>query len=120
MPDQEAVCRLISRKQLWQDNKDKNKKDPQSVIKEIKIAVRISDHDLDTKLAQIRQNLEKSHTVQVKIEHRRVRGLTNVSSLQEKLLGVVLERVSDIGVKRNTENWTARRDLLCFLKPTVK
>lgn len=119
-PDQEAVCRLVSQKELWQENKNKSKRDPTLVVKEIKFTAFISEHDLATKIAQARLNLEKRHTVQVQIQHRRVKRVVDVKELQMKLLATVLERLRDVGTKSKPEVWTQRKDVVFVLKSTVE
>lgn len=117
--EQEVVCRLKSHKLLYLEHKNRPKKDPQFVVKEIKIALRISDHDLDTKVAQMRRNLIKKYRVQVKIEHRRIRGVTEYKPLQEKILATVMEKLGDLDVQKTDESWTGRidrLDLRCTLR----
>ena len=110
------MCRLKSRKQLHLDHKNRPKKDPLSVVKEIKIAIRISDHDLDTKVSEIRRNLKKSYKVQVKLEYRRIRGVTDYKPLQEELLARVIAKLGDLDVHKSDESQTGRRDLRCILQ----
>ena len=67
-PESEAVFRLVSRKQLWEDEKRKKeaqKKDPRSVTKEITVSVKIAEHDLVVKVNHIREFLEKKHSVKL-------------------------------------------------------
>ena len=62
-PESEAVFRLVSRKQLWEDEKRKKeaqRKDPRSVTKESTVSVKIAEHDLAVKM---REFLEKKHNV---------------------------------------------------------
>ena len=109
------MCRLKSYNDLYLEHKNRTKKDPQFVVKEIQIAIRISDHDLDTKVAQIRRNLNKKYKVKVKIEHRRIRGVTDYKPLQEELLAKVLDKLSDLDVQKSSGSWTGRLDLRCTL-----
>ena len=97
-PESEAVFRLASRKQLWDDEKRKKqaqKKDPRNVTKEITVSVKIAEHDLAVKVSHMRKFLEKKHSVKlwVKIKVQRAEHLAAERKKQLRMLEKVAKRV---------------------------
>ena len=69
--ESKAVCKLVSRKQIWDQEKRQkqaSKKDPKNVTKEVTISTSIAEHDLAVKVNQMKGFLEKTHSVRVSID----------------------------------------------------
>ena len=120
-PESEAVFRLVSRKQLWEDEKRKKeaqKKDPRSVTKEITVSVKIAEHDLAVKVNHMREFLEKKHSVKlwVKTKVRRQEYLAAERKKQLKMLEEVAKSLEDVAV-RDTEQNLHRNRLVCTFRP---
>ena len=120
-PESEAVFRLVSRKQLWEDEKRKKqvqRKDPRSVTKEITVSVKIAEHDLAVKVNHIREFLEKKHSVKlwVKTKVRRQEYLAAERKKQLRMLEEVAKSLEDVAV-RETEQNLHRNRLVCTFRP---
>ena len=103
-PESEAVFRLASRKQLWDDEKRKKqaqKKDPRNVTKEITVSVKIAEHDLAVKVNHMREFLEKKHSVKlwVKTKVRRAEYLAAEGRKQLRMLEEVAENLEAVAVR---------------------
>ena len=118
--DEVPVCRLVSKKKLWEDSKrlkEQNKKDPTMIIKEIKISTGISEHDLETKIKIMRNLLKKLHPVKVWIQRKSKYSSTHDKQKQEDLLLAVENHIEDISTKTINKNWSSRGVLICTYKP---
>ena len=120
-PESEAVFRLVSRKQLWEDEKRKKeaqRKDPRSVTKEITVSVKIAEHDLAVKVNHMREFLEKKHSVKlwVKTKVRRQEYLAAERKKQLKMLEGVAKSLEDVAVREAEQNHHRNR-LVCTFRP---
>ena len=120
-PESEAVFRLVSHKQLWEDEKRKKqvqRKDPRSVTKEITVSVKIAEHDLAVKVNHMREFLEKKHSVKlwVKTKVRRQEYLAAERKKQLRMLEEVAKSLEDVAV-RETEQNLHRNRLVCTFRP---
>lgn len=118
----------MSKKEIWDKKKkerESNKKDPQNVTKDIKIATSISDHDIDTKLKQIESNLDKRHKVQLLIQPKLKRYQWEIDELREaehtkqkQLLKNIIKRLEDVGSPVSEEKWTGKH-LVIVIKKSI-
>ena len=92
----ETVCKMISRQQLYEKQKEEKKKHVKtSKMKEIKVTGKIGQHDLDIKLKKIIEFLEDRDNVKVFVAHRKVQN----TSVDDKiaLIKKIAEQISDVG-----------------------
>ncbi|RHZ35449.1 translation initiation factor IF-3 [endosymbiont GvMRE of Glomus versiforme] len=61
------VCKLIDHKKYIFDLKKNNKKKKKNLCKEIRISLKIGDHDLKTKLNKVKKWIEDNFTVKVSL-----------------------------------------------------
>ncbi len=116
--DDNPVFKLISTKQLWKDSKnqkERNKKDPKMIIKEIQLTVGISEGDLETKLSTIRRFLQKSNSVKITVSQRRRQ--SSEHRTREDIIHLVLEHIKDVGIGTNKDINTSKRFVWCIVKP---
>lgn len=59
------VFKMFNQQSLYESKKAKKKTTPHDVMKEVKIGTKISEHDLEVKLRQMRANLEKGYSLRV-------------------------------------------------------
>ncbi len=122
--DSNVVCKLVSRKQLWEEQKitkEKNKKDPKNVMKEVVVSVSIAEHDLATKVHHMRRFLEKLHSVEVSIEAKRKK-VEERSADREKQMAIVNEiarQLEGVAVRVGTERQHGRRLIVAFRPASV-
>ena len=122
-PDTNAVCKLVSKKQLWEDEKrekERKKKDPRNITKEITVSTTIGDHDLAVKVNHMRGFLQKTHNVKLCIQTRFRRGvdISAVREAQVAMLEKMEKELEGVGVKVGKEVLHRRR-LVCSFKSLV-
>jgi translation initiation factor IF-3 len=97
------VCKIMDfGKYMYQEEKKERKKRKGAKVgklKNIRISLRISDHDLETKMKQTRKFLDKGYKVRIEVFLRgREKALRNVA--REKLESVFKNINSEIPLKR--------------------
>ena len=108
----------MSTKQLWNESKkekEKNKKDPKTIIKEIQLTLGISEADLETKVSTLRKFLLKSHSVKITVVQRRRQ--SSAHRTREDLANAVLEQIKDVGTGTSKDIHTSKRLVWCIVKP---
>lgn len=102
------VFKMISKRELSEDEKAKRalarQKKKEEQFKEFKLGTRISDHDLDIKMRNIRGALTSGITVRVSIEAKRRKGVSaELFEAELERRGVMLEditkRLKDVATK---------------------
>lgn len=128
-PEHRAVYKLMSGKQLYEEEKIKkqmSKRDPRHVTKEISISTKIATHDLEVKVSQMRDILSKLHNVRVTVETARIpRTSTDrekTLSLEKEKLMKLMEEIQSglagVGVKVAKENARGNK-LQCTFRSIV-
>ena len=123
------MCRMMSRKDIYDKNKklkEKNKKNPSSVTKDIKFVIGISPHDIENKVNQIQDILEKRNNVKIWIQTKLRSYQWEIDEMreaeqkkQEALLDSIVESIKDTGVPMNDKKWS-KKDLLLTVRSNVK
>ncbi len=121
-PDSNAVCKLLSRKELWEQDKkekEKNKKDPKSVVKQVVTSVNIAEHDLTTKVQHMCRFLEKQHSVELVVETRARREHQRQAERkkQVEIMGEVARQLEGVGVRVETTERVRGRRMIVMFKP---
>ena len=128
-PERLAVYKLMSGKKLYEEEKikkQKSKKDPRQVTKEISVSTKIDAHDLKVKLAHMREILTKLHNVRVVVELARIprfsenreEKLRLERERQVELMSEIEAGLEEVGVKLAKENMRKNR-LQCTFRSTV-
>ena len=120
---------MMSRKDIYDKNKklkEKNKKNPSSVTKDIKFVIGISPHDIENKVNQIQDILEKRNNVKIWIQTKLRSYQWEIDEMreaeqkkQEALLDSIVESIKDTGVPMNDKKWS-KKDLLLTVRSNVK
>ena len=123
------MCRMMSRKDIYDKNKklkEKNKKNPSSVTKDIKFVIGISPHDIENKVNQIQDILEKRNNVRIWIQTKLRSYQWEIDEMreaeqkkQEALLDSIVESIKDTGVPLNDKKWS-KKALLLTVRSNVK
>lgn len=103
------IFKVVSSKTLYEQKKaqkrEKNKKIPQNIIKEIRISTKIEDHDMETKMRYVRRVLEEGYSLRV-IAELRMKGkwlppdeFNEEKKKKEKLLDSMEERLTGMAVR---------------------
>lgn len=102
------VFKIVSQKSSYDDEKKKKKarkKNPQDIIKEVKIGTKITDHDLDIKMKKITSTLEKGNSVRIYVEVK-TKGKWITPDVfeeelkkREQLLDSMTESLAGVGVR---------------------
>ena len=130
MQDRCAVYRMMSKKQLYEEEKMKKqsmKKDPRQVTKEITLTTRIASHDFAVKVAHMRDILTKLHNVHVVVEMGRIPKQSGdfdalLKAEKEKQMNFMEEianELTGVGAKVSKEN-TRGNKLHCTFKSVVQ
>lgn len=112
---------MISKKKLWEETKtarERNKKDPKMIMKEVQVMVGISEHDLQTKVKAIQAFLEKDHSIKLWVQRKRRQRFKVGQNEQEQLLKEIMEQIKDLGSKSN-ESYTPK-GLSCIVRSIQK
>ena len=106
----------MSKKNLWEESKhlkEKNRKDPTSIMKEVQIMVGISENDLNNKLKAISAFLDRSHPVKLWIQVKRRHRFKQSQDNKQMLYETVMSRIEEYGIAR--EITQSPRGLSCIL-----
>ncbi|XP_011405004.1 PREDICTED: uncharacterized protein LOC105313352 [Amphimedon queenslandica] len=124
-----TVCRMMSKKDIYDKNKklkEQNKKDPKSVTKDIKFTIGISPHDIENKVSQIQNILERRNNVKIWIQTKLRSRQWEIDEMREAeqkrqmdLLDSILASIKDTGVPMGDRKWS-KKDLLLTVRSTVK
>lgn len=118
-PGEKAVCKLVSRKQIWDQEKRQKqaRKDPRNVTKEVTISTNIAEHDLAVKVNQMKGFLEKLHNVRVSIDPQVRRGelVPGERKRQKELMEGAVQELKGVG-KQVVPEHLKRFKLECTLK----
>jgi translation initiation factor IF-3 len=114
----------MTKKEIYQKNKEnKNRKNPLSVIKDIKISTAISEHDLDIKVDNIRKIFQKRNQVKVLIMPKLKNYQMEVEELrlneeekQKDLLKSICEDLEGAGTMVGKETWIGK-NVVALFKP---
>ena len=128
-PEQCAVYRLMSGRQARREEKlkkQKLKKDPRQVTKEISVSTKIGRHDLDVKLTHMKEFLTNLHNVRLIVEPARVprfvedyeESVNLEREKQLKLMDEIEKSLAGLGVKMAKEN-LKRNKLQCTFRSTA-
>ena len=122
--DSEAVYRLYTSKQHWDEAKKKKKaakSDPANTIKDMTIFSQIGEHDLAVKLSHLQSFLERGHTARVFVQTKYRRGMNEEREREsrEAMVGRVAVELEGLGEKV-TESPHQRRGIVCQFKPVKK
>ena len=121
--DANAMYRMVSKKQLWDEKKkqkEMKRKDPRSITKEMSFTTNIAEHDLAVKLGHVREFLEKKHSVKLSIVEMRAWGekeRAHEKVRQKELMARVVKEVASVGMKAK-ENAVGRK-LVCLFRAIV-
>ena len=125
-PERCAVYKLMSGKQVYEEEKlkkQKLKKDPRQVTKEITVSTRIGEHDLEVKLSHMKEFLSNLHNVRLVIEPTRVPRFADdreeilrlEKEKQLKMVEEIEKSVAGVGTKMAKEN-IRRNKLQCTFR----
>lgn len=123
--DAGAVCKLVSKRQLWEEGKrerEQAKKNPRNITKEVKLSSNISEHDLMVKLAHCKEFLEKLHNVKVTVEakSKKFAGTSEEQKQQSELMDKIAKALEGVGVKVSKESFGINgKILVCTFKSSV-
>lgn len=128
-PEKCAVYRMMSKKQIYDQKltkKQKMKKDPRQITKEINLSTKIAPHDFDVKLSQIRGTLAKLYNVRVLVEMGKLPRRSDnpeeqvrvEKEKQLKLIADIEDGVAGVGVKVAKEN-DRRNKMQCTFRSVV-
>lgn len=127
--DSKSKCptfKVVSKKELSADEKIKRslamQKKKEDMVKEIKLGTRISDHDMDVKMRNIRNILSKGITVRLSVESKRRRGITKEEFAQELarrpvILGDVTKKLSGVATMVNKPGKVKKGNVVAEFKP---
>ena len=122
-----AVCKFVSRKQLYDEKKQQkqqNKKDPRQITKEIPISTKISEYDMEVKVNHIQEFLEKKYSVRVVVEanFRKYFSESEIAAekkLQMSLMKQIEQKLAGLGSKVGKDNLLRGRKLTCTFKSLI-
>ena len=123
--DVTAICKLVSKRQLWEDGKkerEQAKKNPRNITKELKVSSNISEHDLTVKTTHCRQFLEQLHNVKVTVEARskKFAGTPEEQKKQSELMENIAKSLDGVGGKVSKESFGVNgKILVCTFKSIV-
>lgn len=121
-PEREAVYRLFTSKQKWEENKKKKKSaKSDSGPKEINIFTQIGEHDLSVKLSHLREFLEKGHSANVSVQTKYRRGMNECreEANRKEMVAMIVSKLEGLGEKMS-ERPHQRRGILCQFRPLRK
>ena len=123
-PDSEAVYRLFTSKQQWEEAKKKKKSakaDPINTTKDITIFSRIGEHDLAVKLSHLRDFLERGHSARVFVQTKYRKGMSEVREREgrREMVGKIAAELEGLGEKVS-EALHQRRGIVCLFRPLKK
>ncbi|XP_068121109.1 translation initiation factor IF-3, mitochondrial [Hyperolius riggenbachi] len=114
------VYRLLTGKQLFEERtklREEKKLSPQSgpvQTKEVSVLSAISQHDLQIKLKQLSQWIEKKHHVRVSVLKSRTAGSPKKEDLLQQLLNSVADYATYLSIPRERKDGRA---IVCVLRP---
>ena len=122
--DTEAVYRLFTSKQQWEESKKKRKaakSDPVNTTKDITIFSQIGEHDLEVKMSHLREFLTRGNCARVFISTKYRRGM-NEQRERECRREMVARIESELGHlgEKVSENAHQRRGVVCLFRPHKK
>ena len=121
-PNVEAVYRLFTSKQKWEEEKKKKKKakgDPINLTKDITFFSQIGEHDLAVKISRLRGFLEKGHSAKVIVLTKYRRGLdeTEATECREGMVRKIASELEGVGEKVSEDPNQRRRGIVCKFRP---
>ena len=123
-PASEAVYRLFTSKQQWEEAKKKKKAakaDPINTTKDITIFSQIGEHDLAVKLSHLRDFLERGHSARVFVQTKYRKGMSEVREREgrREMVGKITAELEGLGEKVS-EALHQRRGIVCLFRPVKK
>ena len=120
-PDLEAVYRLFTSKQQWDEAKKKKKAakiDPINVTKDITIFSSIGEHDLAVKMSHLREFLERGNSARVFVQTKYRRGMNEAKEAEcrRELVERIVSDLEGLGEKVS-ENAHQRRGIVSQFRP---
>lgn len=118
--------KMVSKRELSADEKVKRslamQKKKEEMVKEIKLGTRISDHDMEVKMRNIRNILSKGITVRMAVEAKRRRGMKKEEfegelARRSLILGDVTKKLSGIATRVNKPGKVKKGDVVAEYKP---
>ena len=118
----EAVFRLFTSKQKWEEEKKKKKKaksDPINLIKDITFFSQIGEHDLAVKVSRLRGFLEKGNSAKVIVLTKYRRGMdeTEATECREQMVRRIAAELEGVGEKVSEDPNQRRRGIVCKFRP---
>ena len=123
-PNSEAVYRLFTSKQQWEEAKKKKKAakvDPMNTTKDITIFSQIGEHDLEVKLSHLREFLEQGHRARVFVQTKYRRGMSEERERERRgeIVRRIIAELEGLGEKVS-EVPHQRRGVVCLFRPAKK
>ena len=121
-PEKEAVYRLFTSKQRWEENKKKKKAAKSDIsTKEMTIFTQIGEHDLSVKLSHLLDFLERGHNANVSVQTKYRRGMDEEKeeSCRKEMVEMIESKLEGLGEKVS-ERPHQRRGILCHFRPLRK
>ena len=120
-PGLEAVYRLFTSKQQWDEAKKKKKAakiDPINVTKGITIFCSIGEHDLTVKMSHLREFVEWGNSARVFVQTKYCRGMNEAKEgeCRRELVERIVSDLEGLGEKVS-ENAHQRRGIICQFRP---
>ena len=120
----EAVYRLFTSKQQWEEAKKKKKtakSDPINTTKDITIFSQIGEHDLAVKLSHVKEFLERGNCVRLFVLTKFRRGMSEEGEREARRAMVerVVADVAGLGEKAS-ETAHQKRGVVCQFRPVKK
>ena len=119
--DTEAVYRLFTSKQQWEEMKKMKKasrNDPINVTKDITIFSTIGEHDLEVKMSHLKGFLERGNSARVFVQTKYRRGMDEVKEeeCREVMLKKIVSELEGLGEKVS-ESPHQRRGIVYLFRP---
>ena len=102
--------------QQTKHDKEARKSQHSTVVKEVKLSVKIGDHDLMVRVARTREFLEKKNKVKINL-YFRGREVTH-KEFGEKVINRLVELVADVGVPEGRSKMEGRSMVLLLVPKT--
>ncbi|ORY03096.1 hypothetical protein K493DRAFT_311840 [Basidiobolus meristosporus CBS 931.73] len=115
------ICRIVSKKQLYEKKKEaklKSKTSPEAVLKEVQIGASVSIHDLEHKLKKASEILEKGNRLQVVISNKG--SLRNDRDHKSELITGIIDSLEEHGTLVKGPVNHGRNTLMIFHKKSDK
>lgn len=105
------ICKIVSKKQLFEQQRKKASKAPGSVHKELEVSTVITDHDLEIKLRKAREFLLKGYRLQWTV-------LKRTADPFDPIVEKIELGLSGVGKLNASSQPTPRKRILLYLSTT--